>query len=315
MKVFVSGWSESKLSEASKEFPDVQFVRATNPDDTAREITDAEIVFGHIDREAFLAAKQLRWIQYGGAGVEKLLKTQELVESEVIVTNTSGAHAGTIAEHAFGMLVYLARNFRLLTESQADRVYVPLSEYHPVGLAGMTLGIIGLGNIGKAMARRAHAFEMDVIAVDEQDVEIPDYVSECKLLDGLPDLLGRADVVVVSTPLTARSKGMLGPGEVGLMKSNAYLLVVSRGGIVDEDALVSALQEDRLAGAGLDVQAIEPLPAESPLWEAPNLIISPHCSDISARTSATATSIMKDNLRRYLANETLHNIVDKKLGY
>ena len=182
-------------------------------------------------------------------------------------------------------------------------------------IKGKTLGVIGLGNIGKAIAKRAHAFEMNVIAVDEQDVEIPDYVTECNLLNGLPDLLRRADAVVVSAPSTARSKGMLGPREIGLMKSNAYLLVVSRGGIVDEDALVSALQEDRLAGAGLDVQAIEPLPDESPLWDAPNLILTPHCSDVSAKTSAMATSIMKDNLHRYLANEALHNIVDKKLGY
>ncbi len=121
MKVLVTGWSKSKLSEASKEFPDVQFVLATNADDIVREIADAEIVFGHIDREAFLAAKQLRWIQYGGAGVEKLLETQELVKSEVIVTNTSGAHVATIAEHMFGMLVYLARDFWQLTQSQADR--------------------------------------------------------------------------------------------------------------------------------------------------------------------------------------------------
>lgn len=315
MKVLAVEWSEARVAEAEVEFPDVHFVRATDAEMIVSEIADAEVVFGHIDREAFLAAKQLRWIQYGGAGVEKVLEMEELVESDVILTNASGAHVDTMSEHAFGMLVYLARSFGQLTEAQADHVYVPKNAYHPVGLAGMTLGIIGLGNIGRALARRGRAFEMDVIAVDEQDVECPDYLSGCRLLDGLPDLLRRCDAVMVSTPQTARSIGMLGAEEIGYMKPGAYLLVVSRGRIVDEDALVTALQDGRLRGAGLDVQAIEPLPEDSPLWDAPNLILTPHCSDISARTTENSISIMKDNLRRYLAGEPLRNIVDKKLGY
>ena len=315
MKLLTTEWSESRITETRTAFPDVEIVRGTDPAAIAREIADAEIVFGHVSREAFLAAKQLRWIQYSGAGVEKLLQTEELVASDVIVTNASGAHVDTMSEHTFGMLVYLARSFSQLMKSQADRVYLPKREYHPVGLAGMTLGIIGLGNIGRAIAKRAHVFEMDVIAVDEQEVVCPNYVNECRLLDGLHDLLGRCDAVVVSTPQTARSIGMLGPDQIGCMKPSAYLIVVSRGRIVDENALVSALKEGRLAGAGLDVQAIEPLPPDSPLWDAPNLILTPHCSDISARTSANSISIMLDNLRRYLAGEPLHNIVDKKLGY
>ncbi len=315
MKLLATEWSESRVAETQAAFPDVEFVRAPDQETVLREIADAEVVFGHIDAEAFKTAKALRWIQYGGAGVEKVLKSREIVESEVILTNTSGAHAATIAEHAFGMLVYLARGFQQLTAAQADRTYVPLRDYHPIGLAGTTMGIIGLGNIGRAIAHRARAFEMDVVAVDEQPVEVPEEVSLCRMLGGLPDLLSRSDTVVVSTPQTARSIGMLGTDEIACMKPNAYLLVVSRGRIVDEDALVSALREGRLAGAGLDVQATEPLPADSPLWEAPNLILTPHCSDVSARTSAAAISIMTDNLRRYVARESLRNIVDKELGY
>lgn len=314
MKLVSTEWSEKKCAEAAEAFPGVRFVPARG-DNVVGKVEDAEIVFGHIGREAFLAAKALKWIQYGGAGVEKLLATQELVDSDVIVTNTSGAHAATIAESTFGMLVYLARRYERLLKAQDDHIYVKLSDYDPVGLAGMTVGIIGLGNIGKAIARRAHAFEMDVIAVDAHEVEVPDTVAECRLLDGLHDLLSRSDVVVVSTPLTARSRGMIGPEEVGLLKKDAYLLVVSRGGIVDEPSLIVSLESGNLAGAGLDVQATEPMPPDDPLWDTPNIIITPHCCDVSARTSAAATAMMEENLRRYLAGAPLHNIVDKKLGY
>jgi phosphoglycerate dehydrogenase-like enzyme len=140
-------------------------------------------------------------------------------------------------------------------------------------------------------------------------------VTELRLSDGLHDLLRRADVVAVTTPYTPQTAGMLGAEQLRLMKPTAYLLVVSRGGIVDEDVLVEMLREGRLAGAGLDVTATEPLPKDSPLWDAPNLLLTPHCSGRSAYTSATATAIFHENLRRYLAGEPLTNRVDLKLGY
>ena len=135
-----------------------------------------------------------------------------------------------------------------------------------MGVSGLTMGVIGLGHIGRAIAVRAHAFDMKVIAVDVHEVPKPDYVAELRLLDGLDDLLHRADVVAVATPITDRTRGMLGPRELALLKQSAFLLVMSRGGIVDEPTVVRMLREGTLAGAGLDVTAVEPLPADSELW-------------------------------------------------
>lgn len=163
---------------------------------------DAGIAFGPVNEELFHAAKKLRWIRSGSAGVEWLVHAPSLRESDVMVTNTRGAHATTIAEHTFGMLVFLARRFDELYEAQKQHGRFAVGGRPTRGLAGRTMGIIGLGQLGRAIAGRRHAFEMDVIAVDVHEVPKPDYVAEVHHLDGLADLMKRADVVVVATPIT-----------------------------------------------------------------------------------------------------------------
>ena len=316
MKLLVaSPWLKQSVEELKSEFPSVEFITADSQEASVAAAADIEVAFGFPSREAFLAAKRLRWIQSGSAGVEGMRSIPELIESDVTVTNTRGAHAVTIAEHAFGILIFLARNFYSLLQSQEQKEWQRPLEQPGVGLSGLTMGIIGLGQIGRAIGKRAHAFEMRIIAVDAHDVPRPEYVAEFWLLDGLPQLLRRADVVVVATPITEETRGMLGPEQLTLMKPSAYLLVMSRGGIIDEPTLAAMLREGRLAGAGLDVTAIEPLPPESELWDAPNIIITPHCSPSSPQTRANVTAIMRENLTRYLAGEPLTNLVDKKLGY
>jgi phosphoglycerate dehydrogenase-like enzyme len=317
MKVLITNvYGHRYIGDWQKEFPQVEFITGETPAEIQQRAAEAEVAFGHVSRELFLAAPKLRWIQSGSAGVEWMQHVPELRDSDVLVTNMRGAHATTIAEHAFGMLVFLARNFAELYEAQKEKVWLPLHRLRPsVGLVGMTMGIIGLGQIGRAIASRAHAFEMTVIAVDAHPVAKPAYVAEVGLLDGLDDLMRRSDVVVVAAPITPATRGMVGAEQLRLMKPTAYLLVMSRGGIIDEPTLVDMLRTGQLAGAGLDVTAVEPLPPENDLWSAPNVIISPHCSPSSAQTGANVVAIMKDNLRRYLAGEPLNNLVDKKLGY
>ena len=308
--LLASHWVDQFMDELKAEFPDVDFVTADDPLD----IAEAEVAFGPVPEEIFMRAESLCWIQSSSAGVEWMRNTPSLLDSDVMVTNTRGAHATTIAEHAFGMLVFLARDFADLYESQKRHAW----EKPPratVGLAGLTMGIIGLGQIGRAIASRAKAFEMDVIAVDLHPVAKPDYVSELRQLDGLDDLMRRSDVVVVATPITDETRGMVAEAQLRLMKPDAYLLVMSRGGIIDEPTLIDMLQSGKLAGAGLDVTSIEPLPADNPLWDAPNIIITPHCSPTSGQTRSNVTNMMKTNLRHYLAGEPLENMVDKKLGY
>jgi phosphoglycerate dehydrogenase-like enzyme len=308
-------WSSKHLAEVAAAFPQVEFVTALTDRDATRSIADAEVVFGRLSRETFLAARKLHWIQSHGAGVEFLGDIPELLASDVVVTNTRGGHAATIAEHTLGMLISLARGFQPLDAAQRQAKWLRPLGFEPVGLAGRTMGIIGLGNIGGAIARRAHAFEMPVIAVDAVDAQAPDYVEACWGLERLPELLGRSDVVVVAVPLTAETRGMLGPAQFALMKKGAFLLAISRGGIIDERSLIAALKDGRLTGAGLDVQSREPLPADDPLWQAPHLLLTPHCSGMSELTTASCTAIFKDNLGRYLAGQPLTNLVDKGRGF
>ncbi|MFN8440947.1 MAG: D-2-hydroxyacid dehydrogenase [Caldilineaceae bacterium] len=317
MKLLVTtNYMNLQAQELAKEFPQVQFVMATTPEALLQEIVDADAAVGYVGQEAFLAAQKLRWIQSASAGVEWMRNAPALIESDVTVTNMKGAHASTIAEHAFGMLVFLARKFALLYEKQKAHEWVPFGQgIEYFGLAGLTMGVVGLGQIGRAIAKRAYAFDMEVLAVDLHPVEKPDYVAELGLLDKLPDLMRRADVVAIATPITPETRGMITPELLRSMKSSAYLLVMSRGGIVDEPTLVQMLQEGKLAGAGLDVTAVEPLPQDNPLWDAPNVIITPHCSPTSSQTAGNTKAILRENLKRFLAGESLLNVVDKKLGY
>lgn len=309
-------WVQNYLDEWQKEFPQVEFVGGATPEAVRAAAGEAEVAFGAVDEALFQAAKKLRWIQSGSAGVEWLGSAPSLRESDVLVTNTRGAHATTIAEHTFGMLVFIARRFDELYEAQKRHDWIGAQGGSPrVGLAGLTMGIIGLGQLGRAIAKRAHAFDMKVIAVDLHDVPQPDYVAELRRMDGLNDLMERSDVVVVATPITPETRGLIGPEQLRRMHPGAYLLVISRGGIIDEPTLIDMLRTGKLAGAALDVAAIEPLPADSDLWDCPNIFITPHNSPSSLQTRNNVMSIMKENLRRYLAGEPLTNLVDKKLGY
>lgn len=317
MKVLItSGWlNQDFINQWQADFPEVEFVGGSNEEELMAAAGDAEVAFGSVTENVVKSAPNLKWVQSGSAGVEWMRHAPSLIDSDILVTNTRGAHATTIAEHTFGMLVFLARRFDETYEAQKRHEWIRGSSTPRTGLVGLTMGIIGLGQIGRAIAKRAHAFEMNVIAVDVNAVPKPDYVSEVRLLDGLPDLMQKSDVVVVAIPITDDTRGMLTGELLRMMKPSAYLLVMSRGGIIDEPTLIDMLHNDQLAGAGLDVAATEPLPADNPLWDCPRTIITPHNSPSSSQTRANVMSIMKENLRRYIAGEPLKNLVDKEAGY
>jgi phosphoglycerate dehydrogenase-like enzyme len=317
MKLLVNTqWPEHLLAPVREAYPQVQFVQANDPETTLREIVDADAVFGYMTEEMSRAAKQLRWVQAMSAGVEWIWESPTLQQGDAVLTNMRGSHAATIAEHTFAMLLNVSRRLAYQAEQQRTRSWAWGQTPTPMfGISGLTMGIIGLGNIGRAIARRAWAFDMKVIAVDINDVPQPDYVEELYGNDGLPDLLKRADVVAIATPLTPQTRGMITADHLGMMKPTAHLLVLSRGKIVDEPALIAALKEQWIAGACVDVQAEEPMSANNPLWDAPNLIITPHNSAQSEQTMAGGTAIFRENLGRFLAGEALTNLVDKSRGY
>ena len=277
------------------------------------ELADAQVIFGGFSREDFSSAKELRWIQWGAAGVEGIL-WPELVQSPVVLTNMQRIYAPVISETAIGLMLALARGiprYALQTQQHQWQTIDGLKE-----ISGMTLGLVGLGGIGTETARRAHfGFDMTVLAVDPKPLPKPDFVAEVHSLDWLPQMASRADVLMSATPHTPLSEGMLNESVFRAMKKSAYFINVSRGKVVNTPALIQALKEGWIAGAGLDVAYREPLPPDDELWTAPNLIITCHTSGWSPKVQGRRLELFSENVRRYVAGLPLLNVVDKQRGY
>ncbi|MGH2533254.1 MAG: D-2-hydroxyacid dehydrogenase [Thermomicrobiales bacterium] len=308
---------DSTADKLKSEFPEVDFVAASQASDLGATAQDADAYLGRISRDAFLAARpSLRWVHSSGAGIETMAAIPELVESDVTLTNTRGGHATCIAEHAFAMLLALTRHIVLLAEDQRQRVWRRAEVSSGMReLSGMTMVVVGAGNIGRAIARRAVAFEMRVLGIDVHPGEPLAGVEAIWPPERLDEALAHADVLVVAAPQTAATRGLIDARRIALLLPDAYVIVVSRGGIVDEVALAAGLRDGKIAGAGLDVFATEPLPADDPIWDAPNLLVSPHCSGGSRQTRERVWEITRDNVRRFIAGEPLVNLCDKHAGF
>jgi len=278
---------------------------------------DVEVLLTYHAGFGLQVAPRLRWVQLAGDGVD-YLHGKPIMSSDVLVTNAR-IFAAPIAEYTIAMMVMLSRQFpKALREFQVERRWPAdhWSEYAGSELDGKTLAILGYGSIGRQLARVARAMDMQVIATRRG-------VSQATLEDGievfppsaLPDVLARGDFVVVCLPLTPETEGIIGERELRLMKRTAYLVAVGRGRVVDEAALLRCLREGRIAGAGLDVFAQRPLPPDSPLFDLPNVILTPHMSGISDGYYERMTALFCDNLQRYLAGDSLLNLVDKEKGY
>lgn len=318
MKIVIGNWpGRSPIGTWRDRYPAVEFVMARTAAEQIAAVRDADGYLGRITRAEFLAAgPNLRWVHSSGAGIETLATIPELVESEVTVTNTRGAHAPCIAEHTFGLLLALTRRLPDLLADQGAHVWKRAGVTQGMRvLTGATLVMVGMGNIGRAIAKLAVAFDMRVLGVDVRPAAPPAGVEAIWSLERLDEALDQADVLAVATPLTPQTDHLINAERIARLKVGAYLLLVSRGGIVDEAALITALKEGRLAGAGLDVQEHEPMPADDPLWEAPNLILTPHCSGASELTSGRVSEITDENVRRFINGEPLTNICDKRAGF
>ncbi len=289
-----------------------EVVVARNAEEAVREVADADIVYGSCPRNVFVHAKQLKWFQSQSAGLDAVL-FPELTESDVIVTNAARLYASHAAEHAFALLLGLTRGIHRFAENRLSRAWKghrPLIE-----IGGWTLGVIGAGGFGVEMAQRGKGLGLRVIAVDAYRKEKPDCMDELWGMERLDDLLRASDVVMVACPLTAETRHLLNAERLALMKPTATLINVARGGIIDEAALGEVLRERRIAGAGLDVFEVEPLPADSPLWDLDNVILTPHCAGASQHRPRRTVEFFCDNLRRYSAGEPLRNVVNKQKGF
>lgn len=282
-------------------------------------LAQAEVmVCGYFEREWFAHCRRLRWIQFLGAGIEGSL-SPELLASDIILTNASGVHAIPIAEHVFGMMLMSARGLHRCVRQQLHADWNRDGFREQVReLYGATLGVVGLGAIGTAVAERGKAFGMRVLATRRHPQrQVAEAVDVLLSPSQLPDLLRESEYVVLCVPLTRETQHLIGEAELRQMRRDAILINISRGAVVDQPALIRALQEGWIAGAGLDVFDPEPLPADSPLWRLPNVIISPHVSGVTPHYGTRAAEIFLRNLHAFLADDfaSMLNVVDKQAGY
>lgn len=308
------------LDRLRHDFPKFDVVRLANRDAMARELADAEIAMTvSLRPEEFQAARKLRWIHSSAAAIHQFL-FPELVNSDVQLTNGRDVHGPAVAEQTMGMIFALAKRIPQAVRFQQRRFWgqqVVWEEYSgPQELSGLTLGIVGLGAIGRNLARHAACFGMKVVAVREHvGLPKPEFVEQVFPTSRLNEMLAISDYAVIAVPVTPSTQAMINREQLAAMKPSAFLLNVSRGALVDEAALIQALQEKKIAGAALDVFQKEPLPADSPLWDVENVLITPHTAGMNAKMWELQYDLFAENLRRYLNGQPLLALVDKKAGY
>jgi phosphoglycerate dehydrogenase-like enzyme len=318
--------SEERLQKIRAAAAPMSVIQAADEKYALAEIADADALFGSLTPDLLKAAKKLRWAQAPTASMEKYL-FPELVESAVVVTNMRGIYSDVIADHVFGFILCFAKNFHTYIRQQIQGVWHVLGreagelpgyggpgEVHPsdraaITLGDSTLGIIGLGGIGAETARRGQAFGMRVVGIDPMAAAAPPGVT---LVPNLEELLAQSDFVVIAAPHTPETYKLIKRPQLKQMKRTAYLINVGRGVIMDLADLTAALQAGDIAGAGLDVFEIEPLPAGHPLWRMPNVIITPHTAAASPRIAERHLETLLDNLQRFVKAKPLQNVVDKK---
>ena len=280
---------------------------------------EAEVLYdfprGHV-RDLTEVAPNLCWVQGSMAGAGEVAKKAGLLETDVVVTTASGVYSGPLAEFVVMVLLQHTKNLDRLRRDKAEKVW---RQTHTDTLEGKTLCIVGMGNIGRAIAERVQPFGMHVVGVKRsvrEDDPAWRYADELYPTDRLLEALGQADYVAVTLPGTPETQHLVDAEAIGAMKPGAYFVNVGRGTVVDEGRLVEALESGYLSGAALDVFEVEPLPQESPLWELPNVIVSPHATDmVPSLINKRQTDLFCENLRRYLDGEPLLNVLDKQLLY
>jgi phosphoglycerate dehydrogenase-like enzyme len=297
--------------------PGVELLLAKDVNEAVKLAGQADVSLGFCSAELLAAGPEIRWIQAYSAGVERCVAVPALHERGILLTNMQRIAGPVMAEHVLAFLLAYARAlpFYIPERTAARWTREPPPPNRMITLEGKTLLVVGLGGIGAEVARRAHALGMRVIATRASGREGPDYVSYVGLPDELLKLAAEADFVVNTTPLTPATTGVFDAKFFAAVKPGAFFVNVGRGRSVVQNDLIAALRSGRLGGAGLDVTDPEPLPADSPLWQLPNVIITPHVSANSDVGDEARFAIGIENLRRYVAGEKMLSVVDVAQGY
>ncbi len=300
-------------------WPQMRVVHLPNYDALPPELPDTDIFVGYSLRaEQLKHARRLKWIHSTAAGIAQLTYP-ELRESGILVTNPRSVFSVPMAEHVMGMIIAMARNFpdsvRFQDRSTWGQQQLWDMSQQLTELNGKVLLIVGYGSIGEELAKRAKAFGMHVWGITRSGKGDTSFVEKILPANHLHEALPDADYVVVTAPETAETKHLIGAAEISRMKRRARLINVGRGSLLDESALIGALENGHLAGAALDVTGIEPLPRDSPLWKAPNLFITPHTSAVSDRLWQRETNLLVELLELWFSGREMKNVVDLSRGY
>ncbi|HUQ92316.1 MAG TPA: D-2-hydroxyacid dehydrogenase [Bryobacteraceae bacterium] len=307
-----------KIRNASKR-SQVEIVTCATREEFRSKLRDADVVYGDIRSADLDFAPKLKWIHVGGAGMEGILDDGHR-KSPVVMTNYARTFAHGITETAMGLLLALTRGLVQYYIPQFNkRQMVPVGTVksaHHVELAGRTMGIAGMGGIGTLLARRAHnGFDMRVVGTDAKPIPRPDYVAELHDPGWFLEMVPQVDVLVCAVPHTKKTEGMFNEQVFRSMKKTAYFLALSRGKLFDDMALVKALKEGWIAGAGLHVFPQEPPPSSHPIFDCPNVVMSAHTSGWSPDRQVRLIDLFAENVRRYAEGWPLINVVDKQAGY
>lgn len=323
MKVVTSVYSDPawtlpppEVERLQRAFPHLAIVDAPSREARMGELPGADVAFlSQLKPDEFAVAGRLRWIQSPAAGVAGLL-FPGLRESGVTLTNASGIHGDAMAEHVVAVSIVLFRQMHVAIRRQAAHAWVKDDQSAFRTLRGRVMGVVGLGSIGTAVADRAAALGMDVVAVRRNvDAPRPAFVSAVHPPAELDAVLAESDVVVLTAPLTADTRGLIGGGQLRRMKRDAILVNVARGKLIHEGELAAELARGTIAGAALDVFEHEPLAPGNPLWDLPNVIVTPHTSGFRDNYWTLAVDLFASNIRRFERGEPLANVVDKAAGY
>ena len=307
-------YSPEEIRQIQSQGKNVELAISKTRDELDRVLPEVDVIFGSINAAILARAKNLKWLQHTEAGMETAL-FPELVKSSVVVTNTARVYAPAISETAISMLLALTRGLSNFFIPQfRQRKFAP--ERNLVEVDGMTMGIVGMGGLGSATAMRAHyGFNMRILATDAKPMEKPIFVDVLREPGWFTEMVPQVDVLVSAAPRTRETDGMFNEKVFRSMKKTAYFINISRGGLVDQPALVRALKEGWIAGAGLDVTNPEPVPADSPLWDCPNLILTCHTAGFAPQRRTRQMGLLAENVRRYANGLPLLNVVDKQRGY
>jgi phosphoglycerate dehydrogenase-like enzyme len=307
------------VDELRREFPHHTFIDAPDRNHLPDALIDADAAFASaLPANLVPSLTRLRWVQVPAAGVGHVL-SPEVIASPIVLTSARGVRARAIAEHVLGVTIALARQLHVALRRQAAHTWA-LDELETSGristLHGRNMGIVGLGSIGTEVARLASAIGMGVQGIRRRpNAPVPPFVDRVLPPEQLTTLLGDSDVVVLAAPLTRDTEQLIDARALASFKPGALLVNIGRGGLVDDRALVTALDSGALGGAALDVFTTEPLPADSPYWDLPNVIVTPHVSGAMADYWTPLVRLFAENIRRFERGDALLNVVDKEAGY